>query len=214
MHHLGTGTGIRMEQHKHDRHHEDAPQFGTHVFGKRMCAKLDLLYVRYIKLIMRFWVITLINFVTVKFPGIIWIWSTRIWPKWIFFQIWNICLYPSWQVNYTVNIPCGYPIIRYRVFRFRWSWGWSVVKVCNGFCFFLFNIFLIFLKRIWLTCSIFFFQRISDPVQSQFQIWFITNLIPEKYFCVESNFERICQHCITVIPWPERWSWGRSKCNT
>ena len=101
--------------------------------------------------------------------GIIWIWSLGFDPSDLF-QIWNICLYPSWRVNYTVNILSGHPIIRYRVFQFRWSWGWSVVKVCNGFCFFLFNIFLIFLKRIWLTCSIFFFQRISDPVQSQFQM--------------------------------------------
>ena len=159
----------------------------------RMCVKLDLSYLRYIKLIMRFWVITLISFVTVNFlyPGSSGSDQLGFDPSEFFFQIWNICLYPSWQVNYTVNIPCGYPIIRYRVFRFRWSWGWSVVKVCNGFCFFLFNIFLIFLKRIWLTCSIFFFQRISDPVQSQFQIWFITNLIPQKYFCIESNFETV-----------------------
>ena len=141
-----------------------------------------------------------------------------------FFQIWNICLYPSWQVNYTVNIPCGYPIIRYRVFQFRWSWGWSVVKVCNGFCFFLFNIFLIFLKRIWLTCSIFFFQRISDPVQSLFQMVYC-KLNSREIFLLCSQFwkELLTKHnCDPMIGFPSRQRktiavntfWHGNQCNT
>ena len=36
----------------------------------------------------------------------------------LFSKIWNRCLYPSGQVNYTVNIPSGYPVIRYHVFQF------------------------------------------------------------------------------------------------
>ena len=95
---------------------------------------------------------------------------TRIWSKWLFSNMEHLslsfltgklyCQYPFWT-SYN-------PLSCFSIQMIRW--GWSVVKVCNGFCFFLFNIFLIFLKRIWLTCSIFFFQRISDPVQSQFQI--------------------------------------------
>ena len=90
----------------------------------------------------------------------------------LFPKIWNRCLYPSGQVNYTVNIPSGYPVIRYGVFKFSDDpEDDPMVKVCNGFCFFPFNIFSNFFEEDMVNMFYFlFFQRISDPVQSQFQI--------------------------------------------
>ena len=64
--------GFRMGQHKHDGHNEGTPHFGTHVFGTRICVKLDLLYLRYVMLYQINYAFSEphadeINFVTVKF---------------------------------------------------------------------------------------------------------------------------------------------------